>query len=203
MCPDHVHETRGGRLLCQSCYADRKAKRQEARGKHRHHDEDEAGDTSFAAIEAALEEEEDVDGAALTLSGHRGPQPWKLCLYIAGAGLAAVLLLLIFPTLRRAPLGGDSYLPTPYFLIAVPVMAIVWGVVGIMSEEQYPYRMHCFSGIGLALLTIVLCVVAVSTDPAARAELDAAVQRNQRDNMTPDELRKWRDDRLRKYEVQQ
>ncbi|MBX7254750.1 MAG: hypothetical protein K1Y02_00215 [Candidatus Hydrogenedentes bacterium] len=190
-CPTHIHETRSGRKLCIKCYEDRQAKRAQAKAAaERAHDDE--------AVPAQVTPE--VAEVALVGSARKMPQPWQVSLYIASAGLLAVLLMFVFPSFRRIPLGPTSYIPTPYVMLLIPLIAVVWATVGIIRVEFFRDRSKCFIGIGLAVLTLILSVVAVRTDPAAAAQAQVKSMEEVRKQMTPDQLKDWRERTLKRYE---
>lgn len=190
-CPTHVHETRSGRKLCIKCYEDRQTKRAQAKAAaERAHDEDEA--PAGAAAEIAE--------VALVGSARKLPQPWQVSLYIAAAGLLAVLLMFVFPSFRRIPLGPTSYIPTPYVLLIIPLIAVIWATVGLIRVEFFRDRSKCFIGIGLSVVTLVLSVVAVQTDPASKVQAEARSMEEIRKQMTPDQLKDWRERTLQRFD---
>ncbi|MBN2308834.1 MAG: hypothetical protein JXR94_07695 [Candidatus Hydrogenedentes bacterium] len=193
VCPEHVKETRSGRRLCVSCYEARKERRRQ----HKEGGDRKAEDAALAEgmLDEELEEEE-----LLTASAQRGLEPWQWSLIVAAAGLAIIFLLLIVPSLRRIPLGGSAYIPTPFVLLLVPAFAGIWAVIGLTNEAFYENRPKCLIGIALALVTVVLAFVAVATDPAKKAELEALQMQEERDSMTQEGLTDWRKNALDRYE---
>ncbi|MFA6239459.1 MAG: hypothetical protein WC655_00935 [Candidatus Hydrogenedentales bacterium] len=190
-CPTHIHQTRGGRSLCIKCYEDRQAKRAHAKAAAEHDHGHEA------APDEVIEE---VATEALVASARKIPQPWVLSMYIGLAGLLIVLVMLVFPTLRRIPLGGTSFVPSPYVILIVPVISVIWATIGLIRVEFFRDRSKCFIGICLSLLTLVLSVVAVQTDPAAYAEAESKSMEEIRNQMTPDQLKEWREKTLKRYD---
>jgi hypothetical protein len=200
MCPDHVYESRSGKIYCNPCNERRKADRGSKRTSSRREDAAAAGGgTSLAALEEQddLAEEDDREGRVL---GQREPtQPWKLCMYTAGIALALALLLMFFPSFRRIPLGGTSYLATPYVLIIIPLIAAFWGVYGIVNIDFFKYRQRCMAGLGVAGVSMLLFVVAAATDPAAESEEEAVSFEQRRAIMDDQQLEDWRGNVLDKY----
>lgn len=188
-CPDHVHTTSSGRVLCVKCQADRVARRQKRK------EELETG----AAYDAAQDQEEEEEPIVLAASAREPVAPWKLSLYGAILGAAVMLVLLIFPGLRRFELAAGRYLPTPLVLMIVPAFAVLWAVVSLSREKYAKDRSKAMAGIAVALATVVLGAVAVYTDPARAEELRAAQEQTERENMSPAELEQWRQERLNKY----
>lgn len=199
MCPEHVHESRSGKVYCVGCDQRRKADRKDKHRKH-HGEGVEMGGTGLDALTggSAMAAEEEVDENRVL--GKRDPvQPWKLCMYSAVAAFGLAMVLMIFPTLRRIPLGGTSYLATPYVLIIIPLIATFWGVYGIVNIEFYKFRQRCYAGLGIAVLSMVMFVVAVASDPVAREEDQSVEVQERRQIMNDQQLEGWRENVLDKY----
>ena len=198
MCPDHVYESRSGKIYCNPCNERRKA----ARGsKHKSSKREAAavGGTSLAALEGA-EDLPEEDDAEVRVLGQREPtQPWRLCVYFAGAGLMLALFLLVFPSFRRIPLGGTSYLTMAYVGVLIPLIAAFWGIYGIVNVEFFKFRQRCMAGLGLAGVSMLLFVVAAATDPASENEEDATSFEQRRAVMNEQQLEDWRGNVLDKY----
>ncbi len=199
MCPDHVHESRSGKVYCNGCNNRRKAERKSRHGKHASAEADEGGTSLEALAGAPVAEADEREEEARVLGKRETVQPWQLCLYSAVVALIIALVLLVIPTLRRIPLGGTSYLATPYFLLVIPLISAFWGVYGIVNIEFYKHRQRCMAGLGIAVLSMVMFVVEVATDPAARQEGDSLELQDRRQNMEPEQLEGWRDNVLDKY----
>lgn len=204
MCPDHVYESRSGKIYCTTCNERRKAERRAKHGKHhRDRDEAEGAGSSLEALTGAgappdaEDEEREVEQRVL---GKREPvQPWQLCMYSAVSALLLALLLLFVPGLRRIPLGGTSYLHTPYILVIIPMIAVFWGVYGVINLEFYKYRSRCFVGLGIAALSIVMFIAEVASDPATRQEGASIEVQQRREVMNEQQLEGWRENVLDKY----
>jgi hypothetical protein len=196
VCPEHVHKTHSGRNVCLPCQEKRVAARH---GREAGAQKPEK-DAEAAAAAAAGAQEQEAEWEVLTESVRKPPPPWKLSLYVACAGVALAILLFIFPSLCRIMLPGGRYLPTSYALLIVPAMALFWGVVGMFGKEYQGDRPRCFIGMGVALLAAVLLIGTVFADPARRAEVEAARMQNQRNNMTPEQLKQWREGVFQKYQ---
>lgn len=191
VCPEHVHETRSGRRLCNACYADRKAKREQRK----------AG----AAPEAALPEEEQIaiEEGALTASSRRGPDPWQWSLGVAVCALIVVAVLIVWTGGRRIPLGGSAYVPTPIIPILLAVFSGVWAFFGFTKEDYYEDRGKCVVGPVIGLLVVALSIFAIVSDPARTAELEARMKEEQRQQMTDEELAEWREQQKERYSAPQ
>jgi hypothetical protein len=194
VCPEHVHKTHSGKILCLPCQEKRRAD-YEARK------EGKAGAEPGADLEAGAEaeEEEEFEQAALVVSVRKPPPPWKLSLYTACAGVALTAVVLLFPNLRRFTLPWGGYFSTPYLLLLIPLVSIFWGVVGMLTKEHRDDRPRCLIGMGVAVLSIVMMILAVFTDPARLAEAEASRVQNVRDKMTPEQLKQWREEKLQKF----
>ncbi len=199
MCPEHVNESRSGKVYCKTCNDRRKAERAAKHGRPRHDDTAVAGTSleSLAGVPAVEAEERDEE--ARVLGKRETVQPWQLCLYSAVVALVLAIILLVFPTLRRIPLGGTSYLATPYPLLIVPLVSTFWGVYGVVNIEFYKHRQRCMAGLGIAVLSMVMFVIEVSRDPATLQDDDSLELQQRRQNMAPEQLDGWRENVLDKY----
>ena len=191
-CAEHTYTTHSGKVLCKPCQEKRRAARH-ARQSGKDHDE------RGADAEAEAAPEEELERPVLVASARKSPPPWELSLYTACAGVALALIVLLFPGLRRFALPWGGVVPTPYLLILIPVVSIFWGVLGMALKEYREDRYRCLIGIGVALVSCVMMIVAVHTDPARLAEDEAARIESARDTMTPQQLEQWRKERLQKY----
>ena len=197
-CPEHVHTTRSGRSLCKGCYDERKEKREQRKAAVAAKHDKQEGE---AARGGDAEAEGDAMDEALAESAPLPIQPWQMSLYIAAAGLLIVLTMFVFPSLRRIPLGGTNYIPTTLAVMVFPILSIIWAGVGLYKDEYFRDRPRCFMGIGLAIVGAVLAVVAMVTDPATSAESQIELQ-NVRQELTPEQLKEWREKELQKYKQQ-
>jgi hypothetical protein len=144
-------------------------------------------------------DEEVVERPVLVTSVRKPPPPWKLSLYTACTGVALAVILLLFPGLRRSTLPWVGSVPTPYLLLLVPAFSVFWAVVGMLSKEHRDDRSRCLIGLGVAVVSCILMLVAVYTDPARLAEAEAARLQNVRDNMNPEQLKQWREETLQRF----
>lgn len=202
ICPEHVYTTSKGKLLCTPCQDRRKARHD---AKHGAVQEAEAlevvptgssGSGTFSSEEAGLG---DAEVAILVASVRKPPPPWKLSLYTAAAGAVLVAVVLIVPGLRRMALPWGGTLPTPYLFLLAPAMALFWAGAGYFGRGHTEERRRCWYGAALAIATIALALFAVYTDPARLAEQDGYRLQEERSNMTPGELKAWREQKLQKY----
>ena len=192
VCPQHVQETRSHKQLCSDCMADRKARAAERQAAL---DAAEDG-TSMEALQA----EEVIDDEALVGSVRQPPPPWKLSAITGGVGILVMVTLLLFPSLRHVDMPGTgSLLYIPYVLMIVPVIAIVWSVVGFVGADYQADRSKAGIGLALAVVCIVLGVVAVRTDPARTAAEKARMEAERLKNASPDEIKAKREEMLNKF----
>lgn len=189
-CPQHLHTTHSGKTLCVPCQERRRAAHKA------HHGEQVSSSETDVAPEQAMEE---AERPILVASVRQPPPPWKMSLYIGCAAVAMALLLFVIPSLRRFALPWGGFFPTPYLLLIAPVIALLWGAFGMMSSESNEDRKRCLIGIGAAILSGVLLIVAAATDPARAAEDAALRAQSEREKMTPQQLEKWRQEQLKKY----
>jgi len=196
VCPQHVHKTHSGRNVCFPCQEKRVAARRAREAGAAQPEQD------AAAAAAAGAQEQEAEWEVLTESVRKPPPPWKLSLYVACAGVVLAILLFIFPGLCRIVLPGGRYLPTSFVLLIIPAMALFWGVVGLLGKqkEYEEGRSRCYIGMGVSVLAAALLIGAFFADPARRAEAEAARMQNERLNMTPDQLKQWREGVFQKYQ---
>jgi len=197
VCPQHIYTSHSGKVFCLPCQEKRRAARH---ARHVEKEREESGEGIEAGEEAAQEEE--VERPVLVASVRKPPPPWKLSLYIACAGGALALIVLLFPGLRGFTLPWGGYFPTPYLLLLAPVVSVFWGLAGLVIEEQKEDRFRCLIGIGVALVACVLLFVAVFTDPVRVAATEEARVQNAREKMTPAELQQWRQQTVQKFKRQ-
>ncbi len=196
VCPQHVHKTHSGKDLCLSCQEKRRAAHQARLAKE---ERGEFPPDIDSASEPGKEREADAERPVLVASARKPPPPWTLCLYTACLGLALALLLLALPGMRRVNLPWGGYLPIPYVLLLIPAVSVFWGAGGLLVKEYREDRMRCVLGMGLALVASMILVAAVFTDPVRRAEAEARRMESMRSQMSPEELKVWREEKLQKY----
>jgi len=195
-----------GHSYCTKCWEERQARRG-ARKKHESTPRPEkGGDTSFEALEAGTAAPVDADvpdvvpeeddERILMASAWKPPPPWKLSFQAAITGLIAIVVLLLFPSFHRVVLPGGIVILTPLVLLVIPIVAILWGVVGLTSMDYMSDRTRCILGIGIGVLTIVMCVYALSKNPPEKQMQKIEYTR---DTMTPVELQTWREGVLEKH----
>ena len=197
-CPEHIHETGSGRVLCEACYSERREKRRKAKAAHSHKGKAEEGDTSLKGLEAE-ELEGDISDEALVGSARQPLQPWQVSLYIAIGGVLVALLMLLIPGLRRIPTGGDGFIPTSYVVLIIPVLGLIWAIVGLVKEDYYQDRPKCMYGLGVSILAAILTLVVVWIDPAMRTDSGADAS-SFRQDMSAEELQQWRENTLNQYQ---
>jgi hypothetical protein len=148
----------------------------------------------------ALQAEEEISDEALVSSVRQPPPPWKLSAATGGVGVAVMLVLLAFPALRHVDMPGTgSFLYIPYVLMVVPLIAIVWSIMGFVGADYQYDRPKAGIGMGLAILCIILGVVAVKTDPARTAAEKARIEAERLKSATPDEIKEKRETLLNKF----
>lgn len=163
VCPDHVHKTSSGRIICMACQAERKAKAKQR---------EIAADADSPDVPAV--EEEAPEAEILVASVRKPPPPWKLSVYSAGIAILLALVLFVLPSLRSFKVGS-AFFSAAYPFLIIPAVSLLWAVVGIRSqdEDHLPDRQKCMLGAGLAVLAGFLLIFAALTDPTRLAEKKA------------------------------
>lgn len=128
--------------------------------------------------------------------GRAAAPPWKMGMYSALAGLLFAILLLVLPEFRRFSLTGATEFETGYFLLVIPVIAILWSLGGLIHKDFAADRGKAVAAIVIALVSSVILVYAIATDPAKDAVVDGQNEQQQRLDMTEEELQEWRENRL-------
>ena len=163
VCPDHIHKTSSGRIICVACQAERKAKAKQR---------DKVSGAADAEMPDVPVTEETPEEEILVASVRKPPPPWKLSVYAACAAIALALFLFLFPSLRSFRLPWGGFFSAAYPFLVIPAVSILWAVIGLRSvESEYiPDRPKCMLGAGLAVLGSILLIFAALTDPARVAE---------------------------------
>lgn len=198
MCVDHVHETDHGRLLCYECMEERDRKYAERKKKHdsKKKKQEPAEDLSFDALMGATEEGEEEEDEALVMSGYQPTPPWRLSLYAAGGGILISLVLLGFPGL-----AGLAQPWTSIITLFVAAIGVFWAVIGLRrKDEEKEARKRCWYGLGGAGAVVILAVVTLIIRPAKTEETVIESFEDGREQLSEDELERWRQEQLRRYE---
>ena len=139
-------------------------------------------------IEAAPVEQE------IVYRGKQPTPPWKLSAYVGGAGLILMAMIYVFPELRRFQTPWNPSFPTAVVLLVFPLFSLIWSIIGYFGKQHRVDRTRSIPGAALSLLTVALCYAVIVTDPAL--ETDTGVVADPRMNMTEEELREWRIEKL-------
>jgi len=120
--------------------------------------------------------------------------PWKYSVYTGVAGLALMALLVVFPDLRFIETPWDRSFPTVFPVLVFPVFAFIWGVIGALGKPYRADASRAVSGIVLAVVTFGLGYLVVNG--SREVESPAPEAADPRLQMTPQELKQWRSDKL-------
>lgn len=157
VCPECLTTTRRGKLLCQNCLEELKAKKAKAKAK-----------AAAAPEEGEAEEEEFPIPEALP---RPQPRPWVASLLLGAVG---ILVSLLFYVLADA-------VHVSVFILAV--LGFVWGLVGLFGpHEQKP---QALAGIVLNVVPFVLAAMLGLDAPWIEREQDIEAQ--QIEQMTEEE----------------
>lgn len=179
--------TKSGHAYCGACYEKRAARKA---GRQQQSEQGSAVQQGAVApgtnqAEGEAEGQEEV----VVLSKWTAPPPWKMSAILAGVALVVMVLLLVFPSVAVIPLGS-SYVYTAVPLLFIPILAVVWAIIGLVSREHYYERPRCYIGMGLAVLAFVVAVFTMKP-PAASIEQEL-LRGNRQTDMTPEQRAEWR-----------
>ena len=150
---------------------------------------DDAIDIGDATPEAPGE-----DALPKAYAGKQPTPPWKTSLTLGVAGLLLMLIVFIFPELRRFSAPWDPSYPIAHFILLVPIFGLVFAAIGLFGKEYAEERGKAIRGLVLGLATIALGIAVITTDPAR--ETDGATVTDERLEMDEQELRNWRIEKL-------
>jgi len=209
---------KSGHLYCSACWEERQRRRKSHKKSSSgdHKPEDPPDGTALDALKSAepapheeserdhldaLEDAEEVDDeeAALITSAWRPPPPWKLSFQTGVIGLIAIIIIYIFPSLYRVPLSANSEILTPYIILIIPILAIIWGISGVLSMDYMTDKTRSLAGLSMGIITVALILYAVTHDPYASQNQSLVEMQRTRDGMTREELRVWRNNILDKH----
>ena len=118
--------------------------------------------------------------------------PGLISVRVGGLALALMLLLYIFADLRDVDIPGERPLRFGFVLMLIPALGILWGVIGLVKREKDDVR-RSMVGIVLSLASFGIAYATVANTRAnAPAEQPAA----DRTNLPPQDLNKWREEKL-------
>jgi len=138
----------------------------------------------------AVEEDERVYAARA-----KAP-PWMMGMYTALSALFLATLLLVLPEFRQFRLTGTTSLPTGYFLMIIPAIAILWALGGLIHKDYAADRGKAVVAILIAIVAWGILGYAIATDPAKDAAAEGLNEQQQRLDMTQEELQVWREKTL-------
>ncbi len=145
--------------------------------------------------EAAASTSEAEEDEIKAYGGKKPTPPWKVSLYTGIVGLLLMAVIFVLPELRRIATPWDPSYPTAYILLVFPVLALVWAAIGLLGAQFRDERSLAWRGLFLALLTLALGYAVIATDPARDAQ-ESLVDTDERLEMTDEELREWRIEKL-------
>ncbi len=185
ICPEHVHETRSGRILCVQCMEERDSRRAE-----RH-----AAATEAHEAESERPAEEEVQAEALVASARKPTPPWLMSLYAVGAGALVILVVLLVPGFRLSTLPWTGYL-----VILVSALGVFWAVWGLTKEEYFDDRPRCFVGLTIGIATIIASIWGIYAENERRKKLADEQRVGNRTYTTEQGRTEWREKVLDKFD---
>ena len=145
--------------------------------------------------EAAAGTSEAEEDEIKAYEGKKPTPPWKLSLSTGIAGLLLMAVAFVFPEARRISTPWNPSFQTVYVLLLLPVLALMWAAIGLLGAPFREERSLAWRGLFLAALTLILGYTVIATDPAREVE-EVLTDTDERLEMTEEELREWRIEKL-------
>lgn len=146
ICPKHVFELEA-RALCFNCAKGLDAIRRKRSRRVDYDSEDPSQDARMPIVPGG-----ELDFWNLPA--------WAVSTVLAGIGACFSFLILLFGNLRTLPLPNDIILPTPFLVLMVPILAILWALSGmIRGKQRHKLRWYLLS-LGIASVSILLTFIA-------------------------------------------
>jgi hypothetical protein len=121
--------------------------------------------------------------------------PGTICLRVGVVSLFVMLAAYIFADIREVEVPWQRQFRIGYVLMFVPALGVLWGVIAFVKREAGDLR-RAIVGIVLSVAALGLGAAIIS---ARSQERDAQpVAGTERTDMTPAELAKWREEKLRR-----
>jgi hypothetical protein len=121
-------------------------------------------------------------------------QPWKYSVYTGAAGLILMLAVYVFPEWRTFETPWDSSFLTAYALLPFPVLALIWGLIGIVGKQYRADLARSAVGVVLSIAGFAVVFSDVLSDTTAVPPQELPKDRI---DMSPEELQEWRSRKLR------
>ncbi len=138
----------------------------------------------------------EVEEAGRIYAANSTAPPWMMGMYTALSALFLAILLLVLPEFRQFRLTGTTSLPTGYFLMIIPAIAILWALGGLIHKDYAADRGKAVVAILIAIAAWGILGYAIATDPAKDAAAEGLNEQQQRLDMTQEELQVWREKTL-------
>ncbi len=127
------------------------------------------------------------------LGTRKSTPPGKICLRVGVTAFAIMLAIYIFADLREIEVPWQRQFRIGYVLMLIPIFGVLWGLIALVKRETGDLR-NALIGIVLSLAAFGLgaAVIAART---AKIEAEAA-DTNNRVILAPQDLGKWREEKL-------
>lgn len=158
------HVTKNGHVYCTPCFRERAARRGQ-RAQQR--EEEASAERARPGAPPDQAEEEEVFDETMVISRWRTRPPWQWSLILGAAAILAMGLFIVFPSMRVGVRVGNVFLPVASLLLVLPIMALAWGLIGLLGREyaQDPNRNRVFMGLALAVVAFGMAFFALQPPP--------------------------------------
>ena len=119
------------------------------------------------APDVELDEEMTAPAAPPRKAGPILLPPYAMSVFIAGAGLLLSFAALVIPSLRHLPLPLGLRIFTPFPVLVLPLLAIIWAIIGMLPGKNRRHVEWCFVGLGLAVIGLICVAMAIWLDPSS------------------------------------
>lgn len=112
-------------------------------------------------------------------------RPWTVSLWYAAAAIPFTLLLYGFPEWRWLPLPSGTPFPTPALVMLLPIVALVWAILGIVRRKTERGLIWCLLSIGVTAGVIYFIATAFWNDPFREKYIEQALPASAAQDQNP------------------
>lgn len=121
--------------------------------------------------------------------------PGTICLRVGAVSLVMMLAAYIFADIREVEVPWQRQFRIGYILMFVPALGLLWGVIALIKREAGDARR---AALGMVLSLAALGLGAAIISARSQPRDVQPVANSERTNLTPAELNKWREEKLRR-----